>query len=135
MNALLDWLTFIVVMLWGVFLVGLGLTSLFAPEQAKRFLLGFAQTAARHYLEMAGRMVVGGALLVQAPKLEFSLALTVLGWMLVVTTVALLIIPWQWHRRFADRTVPAATRHMALIGIAPILLGALVITLLIRRFL
>jgi len=134
MSLLLDVATFTVVLLWGVFLVGLGLTALFAPELAKRFLLGFAQTAARHFLEMAGRMIVGASLLVQAAKLEFSTALTIFGWVLIATTAVLLIVPWRWHRRFAERTVPAAVRYITLIGIVSIPFGIFLIALLLRRF-
>ena len=130
---MLDVATFFVVIVCGAYFVVLGLASLVAPERAKGFLLGFATTAAKHYLELALRMIVGASLVVQAPYLEFSRAVNVFGWLLIVTTAVLLVTPWKWHQRFATRTVPAAMRFIALIGIASILLGILVITILLRR--
>jgi len=131
---MLDVATFIVVMLCGAYFVVLGLASLVAPERAKDFLLGFASTAAKHYLELALRMIVGASLVVQAPQLEFSRAVTVFGWILIVTTAVLLLTPWKWHQRFAERTVPAALRFITLIGIASLLIGAFVLAILLRRF-
>lgn len=51
----------------GLFFACLGATSLVAPEAVRRFLLGFATSPARHYLEQALRLAVGGAFILHAP--------------------------------------------------------------------
>jgi len=51
---------------------------------------------------------------------------------LVVTSAALLLVPWQWHRRFAGRAVPQALRFLPLIGICSLLLGGLVLVAALR---
>ncbi|MDX1996159.1 MAG: hypothetical protein SF066_00455 [Thermoanaerobaculia bacterium] len=35
------------------------------------------------------------------------------------------MLPWRWHGRFAQQSVPAATRWPALIGAASVAMGAL----------
>lgn len=123
---MIDGLAVSLVLLAGIFLAGLGAACLFAPALARRFLLGFASSLALHYLELAIRLVVGGALLVAAPTMAFPRVFTAAGAVLVVTTVVLALVPWRWHRRFAQRSVPAALRFLPLLGLASLALAAFV---------
>lgn len=110
----------------GVYMVALGVASLVRPEVARRYLLRFASTATAHFVEMAVRVVVGASFMVHAQRLQDGRALGVVGVVLVLSSVVLLVLPWRWHQRFAQRTVPAATRYLPLIGIASIVLGCMV---------
>ena len=116
-----------IVVIVALYFIALGATALLAPAIAKRFLLGFASSALTHYLELTTRLIVGGALLVQSPRMHFSPAFELFGWVLVVTTVCLLLIPWQWHHRFAKYAVPHAIRYITLIGLSSIVLGGFVL--------
>jgi uncharacterized protein YjeT (DUF2065 family) len=46
---------------------------------------------------------------------------------LLVTTAGLLIVPWRWHHRFAQRVVPLFTRYIALIGLVSLAIGGLIL--------
>ena len=116
--------TFAIVLLVGVYFATLGAMSLFAPAKAKNFLLGFAGSAFKHYLELTLRLIFGGSLLVQAPHLLYSHVFTLFGWILIATTVCLLLIPWKWHHRFAEKAVPVAIGYLPIIGVASFALGA-----------
>lgn len=111
----------------GLYLVGLASISLCAPARASRFLLGFAGSASTHYLELLVRLVVGGAILVRARHMLFSDVFSVFGWVLVLTTVGLLVVPWRWHQRFARLAVPYAVRHLRLLAVASFLLGGFIL--------
>lgn len=124
---MLDTLALTVVVLTGVYFVGLGVASLARPPAAERFLLGFAASAGAHYIELLVRLVVGAAFLVRAPALPSPAAFTLFGWGLVITTIVLFAVPWPWHRRFAQRTVPRALRFLPLLGVASLVLGAFVL--------
>lgn len=125
-------ITFIVVLLWGAFLVGLGVTTFIKPDTAKAFLLAFAQTRAKHFVEMAIRMIIGASMIVQAANVEFPLVFAIFGWILVGTTAVMVLIPWRWHKAFADKTVPNAVRYIALMGIVSLALGIAIIALMLR---
>jgi hypothetical protein len=110
----------------GFFLI-LGLTALIRPSSAKRFLLGFATSAPKHYLELATRFVVGGAMLLVAPHSAYSSALAAFGWLLIATTVVMTLVPWRVHYRFAAASVPKALRFLPMIGISSLVLGGLLL--------
>lgn len=116
-----------VVVLAAGYLVALGAAALLAPRRAARFLLGFAATPARHYAELAARLGVGAALVVQAPRLPFTDAFALVGWVVLATTAGLLLVPWRWHRRFTAHAVPRALRYLPLLGAASVALGALLV--------
>jgi hypothetical protein len=107
----------------GLFLIGLGLLAWIRPGAAGRFLLGFAATAPRHALELGVRLAVGAAFVVAAPRTAAPALCAVAGWVLLATTAALLAVPWRVHRDFARRTVPAALRHLRLLGLAALAAG------------
>ena len=135
MDTILYAVTFAVVLFFSLFLIVLGGTSLFAPARAKTFLLGFATSAFTHYLEMAVRLVVGFSILFQAPNLIYAGAFTIFGGMLIGTSAVLLLLPWKWHRRFAEKAVPQALEYLPFVGVVSIALGAvLLVVLLGSRF-
>jgi hypothetical protein len=51
-----------IVVIAGLYLICLAAVALARPDVARRFLLGFAQTAAAHYTEMSARILVGIAM-------------------------------------------------------------------------
>ena len=116
----------VVVLLAAAYLAALGIASLVRPERAKAFLGAFASTPRVHFTELAIRALVGGALVLTAPRMQFAPAFTVFGWVLVGTTLLLALVPWRLHRRFANWSVPQATRNMPLLGVGA-LAGGLVL--------
>ncbi len=111
----------------GLFFISLGSASFLAPARVSRFLLGFAASPLKHYLELLLRLLIGGAFILAAPRLLAPVAFSLFGWLLILTSAGLLIIPWHWHRRFALRTVPTALRFLPLVGFASAALGGFVL--------
>ncbi len=117
-----------VIVLAGLYLLALGTASLVVPARASRFLLGFASSKSVHFAELFLRCLVGGALILYAPRMYLAGAFSVFGWVLLVTTACLALVPWRWHHRFAQQTVPHAIRYIALIGLASLTIGGLILT-------
>lgn len=130
--SLIEVLALAIVVLAGLYLLALGAASLAVPVQASRFLLGFASTQAVHFAELLLRIVVGAALVLAAPRLFLPSAFDVFGWILIVTTVCLLLVPWRWHRRFAQHVVPTAVRYIKPVGVASLALGGVILAAVLR---
>ena len=124
---MVDMFASVLVFTAGTYLVGLAAVALISPSKARAFLGGFAGSASAHYLELCVRLVVGAALLRCAPQMPFPRVFAVFGWMIVVTGVALLAIPWQWYRRFARWAVPLATLNLKLFAFSAFVGGALIV--------
>ncbi len=105
------------------FLLGLAVTIYARPSRAARFLNAFASSAGAHYAEQAVRLVMGGSLVLFSSEMWQPNLFRLFGWIIVATTVGLLCIPWQWHRRFARWVVPPVIRHMKLYGFGVAVLG------------
>ena len=106
-----------------LFFLVLGLLALVRPNVAKRFLLGFATSASKHYVELFLRLLVGGAMIATAPHSAQPMGLTVFGWLLIGTTLVMAIVPWRTHGRFAETSVPQALRFLPMIGVSSIVLS------------
>jgi uncharacterized protein YjeT (DUF2065 family) len=111
----------------GLFLVALGLLSWARPSLAGRFLRGLAGTAARHYLELVVRWLIGLAFVHAAPAMPGAVVFALAGWVLVVTTMLMFLVPWQHHRRFAQWAVPMALPYLPLLGLAALAGGAAIL--------
>ncbi len=123
---------FIVVLLFGVYLVALGLILIFAREIGSRFLLGFATSAFTHYLEISLRIVAGAALVLASPKMLFGQFFWAFGWILVISSLVMAVIPWRWHRHFAEKAVPPMVKYPAFVAIVSIMHGGFVIYSLLK---
>jgi len=123
---------FVILILAGIYFLLLGIACFFAPATAKRFLMGFAGSAFKHYLEMTIRMVVGIAMVIQAPHLPYAMAFTIFGWTLIGTTAVLFVIPWKWHHRLAEKVLPRVAGSLPLIGVVSIAIGSGLMFCLLR---
>lgn len=129
---MIGFLAMAVVVLAGLYFVALAIVSILAPARADRFLSGFAGSAPAHYSELMIRLAVGGSFLLHSPQMLFPAVFRLFGWTLVVTTAVLFAVPWQWHHRFAQRSVPHVVRHLRLFGVASFALGGFILTSVIR---
>jgi hypothetical protein len=122
------------VSLTALYLLVLGGAALVRPELAKTFLGGFVSSAATHFTELTLRILAGAALISAAPRMIGAPAVNAFGWILVGTSLVLTVVPWRVHQRFAAWSVPRATQHLPLIGVASAAAGcALVAALWIPR--
>lgn len=121
-----------IVILTGLYFICLSLAALAAPALAARFLHGFAGTVLAHYLELGIRLAVGGAFVVGAPDMLGAGAMAAFGWVILISTIVLLCIPWRWHRGFAQRSVPYAVQFLKFFGIISMALGGIILFAVIR---
>lgn len=117
----------IVVVGFCLFLIGLAIVIATMPSLAERFLRSFASSARTHYTEQGLRLLVGGAIVSFASSMWYPILFKLFGWLIVVSTVGLLSIPWQWHHKFAIRVMPLVIRHLRLFGLSACALGALIL--------
>ncbi len=129
--AILQQLAFGFLLLASGYFCVLGLIALLKPALALQFLQAFATTAAKHRLELCVRMLLGAAFLLQAERQLWPQLFQLAGWLLLGSSTVMLLLPWQWHQRFARHTVPAIAPWLGCIGLVSLLLGsALLLTLL-----
>jgi hypothetical protein len=106
----------VIVVLSGLWLIGLAAAAFVWPERVKDFFGKFASSAFTHFLEMFVRIIVGTAFVIYAPQMKFSVVFTAFGWLLILTSAILFFVPWKLHRRFADRSLPLLTNRMMFFG-------------------
>jgi hypothetical protein len=111
----------------GLYLIALAAVALARPVLARRFLLGFTQTAAAHYTEMAARILVGLALIVASPRMLLSQFFLWFGVALLASSVLLLCLPWKWHRSMGERVLPRLVGLLGVVSPVSLLLGGLLI--------
>lgn len=117
----------VVIFFFCIFLIGLAIVIFIKPNRAEYFLSSFASSARTHYTEQAARLIVGIAIVVLAPSMWYSNLFTVFGWILIVTSIGLMLIPWQWHHKYGEWAIPLALRFMKVFAFGAFLLGAFVL--------
>jgi hypothetical protein len=117
----------IVVVGFCLFLIGLAVVIVTTPSVAERFLRSFASSAPAHYTEQGLRLLVGAAIVNFASSMWYPELFKLFGWLIVVTTVGLLLIPWQWHHKFGAQVMPLVMRQMKLFALGAFALGAFIL--------
>lgn len=116
-----------IVLLSALFLFILACLSLFTPRHAVRFLGGFASSAKTHYFEMIVRLIVGTAFVIYSPSMLFTKVFLIFGWVIVGSTIILLLLPWRWHHLFGQRFASPVFQHVWIIGIGSFILSAFIL--------
>jgi hypothetical protein len=127
MPALVQDIATCIVVASGLYLVALSVVALVKPASARRFLLGFAQTAAAHYAEMAARILVGIALVIASPRMLYAQFFFWFGIVLLASSAVLLCLPWTWHRSMGERVLPGFVRMLGVVSPVSFILGGLIV--------
>ena len=94
---------------------------------AERFLRLFASSVRAHYVEQVIRLLVGAALVVLSPAMWQPNIFWLVGWAVVVSSSVLMLVPWQWHHRFAEWLLPIVVRNLRLCAMGPFAFGVLLL--------
>ena len=113
----------IITILFGLYLISLLIITLVKKQWVINYLSSFAGSAKAHYLEQLLRLIVGLALLVYSGEMLFPDAFRLFGWVIIVTTILLLIMPWKWHNRFGKWAIPFVTRNLSLYAVSAAIMG------------
>jgi hypothetical protein len=49
------------------------------------------------------------------------------GWLMIVTTILLLIMPWKWHNKFAKWVIPSAIKNLILYVVSAAVMGVFIL--------
>ena len=101
-----------VVVVFGLCLVAFLGVAVAKPATARWFLAAFASSARAHYTEHVVRLLIGVALVVRSPAMWQPRMFRLAGWAIVISSVVLLCLPWQWHYRFGERLRPLFFRYL-----------------------
>lgn len=116
-----------VILVAALFLIGFAFIAVIKPASAKHFLRQFASSAQAHYSEQLIRIVFGLSLILYAQQMQFMHFHLALGWLLVITSLGLLGVPWRWHKKFADKVIPWVIRLLPVYAIGCLVLGGVLV--------
>jgi hypothetical protein len=117
----------VVVVAFGLSLITFTGVAFAKPARAERFLTAFASSARTHYVEQVFRILIGAALVVLSSTMWQPKMFWLFGWVIVVSSVALICVPWQWHDRLGVRMRPMLARYLKLYAVGAFALGVLLL--------
>ena len=112
---------------FGLFLLGLTVVVFAKPAVAERFFMSFASSARAHYTEQVVRLLIGTSLIIRSGAMWQPKVFWLVGWAIVLSSLVLILTPWQWHHRFGEEVRPMLIRHMKLFAVGLLAFGVLLI--------
>ena len=112
---------------FGLFLIGVMVVVFARPAVAERFFMSFASSAQAHYAEQVVRLLVGASLIIHSAAMWQPKIFWFVGWAIAVSSLALILTPWQWHQRFGEKVRPVLIRRMKVYAVGLLAFGVLVI--------
>jgi beta-lactamase regulating signal transducer with metallopeptidase domain len=112
---------------FGLFLVGLTVLVFARAVVAERFFMSFASSARAHYTEQIVRFLVGASLIIRSAAMWQPKAFWFVGWAIVLSSLVLILTPWQWHQRLGEKVLPIVIRRIKLFAIGLLAFGVLLI--------
>jgi hypothetical protein len=112
---------------FGLFLVGLTIAVFAKPAAAERFFMSFASSARAHYTEQVIRLIIGTSLVIRSAEMWQPKVFWFVGWAVVLSSLVLILSPWQWHQRFGEKVRPMLIRRMKLFAVGLLAFGVLLL--------
>ncbi|MFQ5564320.1 MAG: hypothetical protein ACE5FO_12215 [Parvularculaceae bacterium] len=112
----------LLVILFGLWLIVVGVLMAAKPQTALRCLGKAASTNVINYAELTLRLIAGLALALYAEFSRFPEIFRIVGWFVVATSGILYFVPRPWHARYAvwwaENLTASIVRLLAPVSIA-----------------
>lgn len=113
-----------IVILFGVYLIGVGFLMLLRPTKARAFLRKAGSTAIINYAEITIRMIPATGLIIYSELSKYPEIFKILGWFMIVTSIVLYFVPRRMHHNYALKCADIlAPKYIQLISPFSILFG------------
>jgi hypothetical protein len=117
-----------IVVLFGLFIISIGVMMLFYPLKALATLAKAGSTNLINYGEITVRLIPAIALVICAPESGFPETLKLFGWFMIGTSAVLYLVPRRIHHAFSMKWVKILTSlHVRLIAPLAFLFGGAII--------
>lgn len=103
------------------------------PQVMQQYLLAFASNRRLHLLELGLRLLIAASCWQVSDRFPagfLQMLLVIFAVILWVTSLVLLLMPWQWHRTFTAKAVPKALPFLPWLGVVSALLALGLVMLL-----
>ncbi|KAA3641545.1 MAG: hypothetical protein DWP95_06680 [Proteobacteria bacterium] len=121
------YITGFVVNIFALFLLLMAFLCFLRPALVRNFFDLFAATKQAHFIEQMIRLVVGLSLIRFAEMMKYSGLFYAFGWLIVVTSLLLIVLPWRWHQKFAQRVIPVVKKHLKVYGMLSLFLAVMLL--------
>jgi uncharacterized membrane protein YfcA len=117
-----------IVIIFGIFLICVGLLMLLKPKIAREYLRKAGSTNLINYSEITIRMIPAAGLILYSEFTKYPEILKLLGWFMVVTSLILYFVPRRIHHKYALGCADLLTpKYIRLISPFSILFGCAII--------
>jgi len=127
LDMIIHLLSALVVVTSAMFFIGFTVLVFAKPAVAERFLMKFASSARTHFIEQSFRVLLGASLVIYSSAMRQTDIFRLFGWVIVISSVVLMILPWQWHHRFGKKLLPVMIQYMRFYAIAVFALGVVIL--------
>ncbi|RAJ27890.1 hypothetical protein LX77_00464 [Gelidibacter algens] len=93
-----------VVIFFGIFIIFIGFIMLTNPIRARNTLRKAGSTNIINYAEITLRLIPAIALIVCSELSKFPIAFKIFGWIMLITSLILYIVPRKLHHRFSMKS-------------------------------
>jgi uncharacterized protein YjeT (DUF2065 family) len=90
---------FLLIILFGIFLIFCGFIMFFYPEKAKQIISKAGSSYLLNFAELIPRCIIGIAFIFVVTK--FEIVYNYIGYFLIVTSIFLMILPIKKHNQFS----------------------------------
>ena len=90
-----------IVILFGIFIVGVGVLMLLSPTKAREYLRRAGSTNFINYGEITIRMIPAAGLVIYAEFSKYPEIFNILGWFMLATSFVLYFVPRRIHHKYA----------------------------------
>lgn len=124
-----------VMVIFGLYLISLLVITILNKTIAVSYFSSFASSARAHYLEQILRLIVGMAMLLFSKSMLYAQFFELFAWIIILSTIVLILIPWTWHNELGKRVIPLTIRNLKFYAVSASIFGVFILYCVINPML